>query len=98
MNKAVANLRNWKSGNTEVVSYDEKDVTEVYLHNNLIAVLGDNFIQLFDGNFKSSTTKSRLNALLSENSVGEFVFQKKGEWFLNDNGNVIPFVSGMILQ
>lgn len=98
MNEAILNNEDcWVKDNTKVVTVD--DVNFVYLYNNLIAKIGDTWLQLFDGNHRTATTKSRLNALLSAHgSGGEFVFQRNGDWFLVDNGNVIPFVSGVILQ
>lgn len=96
MNQAIANLRNWKSGNTEVVTHD--DQCEVFLHNNLIAVLGDNFIQLFDGGFRSKTTKSRLSAILNAHGAEDSIFQKDFQWFVTTNGQTVPFINGMILS
>jgi hypothetical protein len=54
--------------------------------------------ELFDGKHQTPTTKSRLNAILSKHGMaGECVFQKKGQWFVNYDGAVIPFFSGMRL-
>jgi hypothetical protein len=54
---------------------------------------------LFDGGWQTPTTKSRLNAILSAHGVdGEYIFQKKGLWFLNFEGSPIPFFSGMRLN
>jgi hypothetical protein len=71
--------------------------------------IGDNFIQLFDGNHQSNTTKSRLNAILAEHGVqGECVFQKNFQWFVRTVQGVkagdkegfvsVPFFSGMRLN
>jgi hypothetical protein len=49
----------------------------------LIAEITDDSIKLYDGGWQSVTTKSRLNAILSEHGVtGEGVFQKNFEWFI----------------
>ena len=84
MNKAIENLENgkqWKSANTMVEMFN--DVAFVFLHGNLIAEVGEDFIKLFDGGWQSNTTKSRLNAILSEHGIaGESVFQKNFEWFV----------------
>ena len=94
MNKAIANGTNWSSDNTTVQTID--DVAHVYLHDNLISKIGEGFIELFDGGWQSKTTKSRLNAILSENGLpGEYVFQRNYQWFVNYNGSPIPFFSGM---
>ena len=99
MNAAINNKIDWKQDNTEVIYYSGTDVSDVYLHGNLIARVGSHSIELFDGGYQSNTTKSRLNAILSAHGLpGEGVFQKNFKWFLNYAGNgVIPFFSGMRL-
>ena len=82
MNAAILDNRHWQSGNTEVIA-DHDGVSRVYLHGNHIADVGENHIRLFDGGWQSNTTKSRLNAILSEHGIaGEGVFQHKFEWFV----------------
>ena len=103
---AVHGNKNWSSGNTQVVTND--GVSTVYLHGNKIAMIDDNSMTIFDGGWQSATTKSRLNALLSEfgytcGTKQEFIFQKQFEWFiqmfdLTENAmRTIPFTSGMRL-
>lgn len=97
MNRAIANGTEWRKANT-AVSF-EGEVAEVRLHGNLIARVGEGFIELFDGGFQSTTTKSRLNAILCENGIpGERVFQKAFDWFVSQEGGPIPFFSGMRLN
>ena len=82
MNAAISNNENWSSANTEVITQQD-GVSFVYLHGNKIAEIGDDFIKLFDGGYQSVTTKSRLNAILSEHGIqGEGVFQKDYQWFI----------------
>lgn len=100
MNAAITKSVDWKSANTEVRNID--GVSFVFLHGNKIAEVGDTFIRLFDGGFQSTTTKSRLNAILWEHGIGgESVFQKNFDWFLRSkfgtDFSVIPFFSGMRL-
>lgn len=95
MNAAIIASKNWCSGNTSVVNVD--GVSEVRLHGNLIAKVGDTFLQLFDGGWRSNTTKSRLNAILRVHGCGESVYQKDWTWFLSDNNGTRHFVSGIIL-
>ena len=64
MNSAVANNKNWSSANTTVHYNEENGESIVRLHGNKIAVIGDDFLQIFDGGYQSVTTKSRLNALI----------------------------------
>ena len=98
MNNAIAAQKDWKNANTEVVSCS--NVSDVYLHGNLIARIGETWIELYDGGWQTATTKSRLNAVLSENGLpGESVFQKNYEWFVRlSDGTTIPFFSGMRLN
>jgi hypothetical protein len=97
MNAAIANGTNWTSGNTSVSMSGE--VAEVRLHGNLIAEIGEGFITLFDGGFQSTTTKSRLNAILEANGLpGERVFAKAFNWFVQQEGGPVPFFSGMRLN
>jgi len=98
MNTAIATQKDWKNANTSVENLD--GVSYVYLHGNKIAEVGEGFIVLYDGDHQTATTKSRLNAVLSENGLpGEGVFQKNYEWFVRlSDGTTIPFFSGMRLN
>ena len=96
MNHAISNEIDWKKDNTEVINYS--NCSDVFLYGNLIARIGETWIELFDGGHQSNTTKSRLNAILQEHGCpGEYIFQKKGTWFINYNNAPIPFFSGMRL-
>ena len=99
MNDAISNKVDFKSANTEVIYYTGNDISDVYLHGNLIARVYAHSIELMDGGYQSNTTKSRLNAILKVHGLpGESVFQKNFQWFLNFQGNAIPFFSGMRLN
>jgi hypothetical protein len=93
---AIKDSKDLKVANTEVISCT--NVSDVYLHGNLIARIGETWIELFDGGYQTKTTKSRLNAILSAFGMdGEKVFAKNFQWFVNYNGSPIPFFSGMRL-
>jgi len=97
MNDAITNGKDFKLDNTQVVSYSNS--SDVFLFGNLIARIGETWIELFDGGYQSATTKSRLNAILQEHGCpGEYIFQKNFQWFINYNGATIPFFSGMRLN
>ncbi len=99
MNKAIANRCDWKCDNTRVEYEEGNQISRVYLHGNKIAEIGDNFIQLFDGGWQSKTTKSRLNAILSENGAGnEYIYQKNHQWFISYDGKEEEFESGILLN
>ena len=100
MNNAISEGTDWKSANTRVETVD--GVSSVYLHNNLIAEIGDAFIRLFDGGWQTTTTKSRLNAILNvHGESGDCVFQKNFDWFVRMNTaqglSTVPFFSSMRL-
>jgi hypothetical protein len=94
MNLAISSGQNLSGGNTTVITQGE--ITKVLLHGNLIAEFYGGTLQIFDGGWQSRTTKSRLNAILRP--LGWGIFQKDYEWFVNYNGENVPFESGMILQ
>ena len=104
MCQAIQSNKNWKSGNTEVIT--NETVSNVYLHGNLIATVTDTDMTIFDGGWQSNTTKSRLNALCQEFCIsGECVFQKNFLWYVRKfvgkiNGQSIfkteDFVSGYL--
>ena len=102
MNDAISNNADWQSGNTSVSFNEEENVSVVRLHGNKIAEVGDTFIRLFDGGWRTNTTKSRLNAILEEHGDdGDRVFQKNFDWFVNINTRqgitTVPFFSSMRL-
>jgi hypothetical protein len=99
MNDAISNKVDFKSANTEVIYYTGNDISDVFLHGNLIARVYAHSIELMDGGYQSNTTKSRINAILKVHGLpGEYVFQKNFQWFVNFQGAPIPFFSGMRLN
>ena len=105
---AINNNQNWQSGNTSVHFNEEENASIVRLHGHKIAVVGDDYLTLFDAGYQTKTTKSRLNAILGEfgytcGTKREYVFQKQYEWFVNffnvkaNQIEVVPFVDGMVL-
>ena len=98
MINAIADRTDWRNANTRVIHSDIRGTSEVYLHNNLIAIVADRGgIQIMDGGWQTTTTKSRLNALLSACCPGARVFAKRGEWFVNNGNETTEFESGMTL-
>ena len=97
MNKAMRHFLPFSSGNTTVVQ--NRNEMEVFLHGNHIATLCkiSMDLRIFDGGWRSNTTKSRLNALLNEFIPSMRLNQKNWAWFLSDDldGSTVPFVSGM---
>ena len=85
MNKAMRFFLPFSSGNTTVVQH--RNEMEVFLHGNHIATLCkiSMDLRIFDGGWRSNTTKSRLNALLDEFGGGDRVIQKDFTWYLVSN-------------
>ena len=100
MNQAITNNETWKSGNTSVHYSAEYNSSTVYLHDNLIAIVDENDVEIFDGGWQTSTTKSRLNALINEfcDAVTDGIFQKDYLWFIRDNKEVKDFTSGYVFN
>ena len=96
MNQAISKEIDWKKDNTEVINIE--GVSFVYLYSNLIAMVGDTWLELFDGGYKSNTTKSRLNAILREHGSGESVYQKNYEWFVSTKDGEVAFGDGIKLD
>lgn len=105
---AIKDNKDWKNSNTSVHFDSESGVSVVRLHGNKIAEVGDDSVKLFDGGWQSNTTKSRLNAILSEfgytcGTQREYIFQKQFEWFIKffdsqtKQMQTISFIDGMIL-
>ena len=95
--QAIKNNQDLKVANSQVINYTNS--SDVFLHGHLIARIGETWMELFDCGYQTNTTKSRLNALLSAFGCdGEYIFQRKGQWFLNYQGGPIPFFNGMRLN
>jgi predicted membrane-bound dolichyl-phosphate-mannose-protein mannosyltransferase len=96
MNDAISKEIDWKKDNTQVINI--QGVSFVYLYSNLIAMVGDTWLELFDGGYQSNTTKSRLNAILQAHGNGEYVYQKNFNWFVSTKNGEIPFNDGIKLD
>lgn len=96
INQAISKEKNFSGGNTTVTN--ENGVTTVLLHGNKIAEVTDTSITLFDGGYRSNTTKSRLNAILQGHGNGERIFQQDYVWYIMIGGKKVEFESGMVLN
>ena len=100
MINAIQHKLDWRKDNTEVLYSPSRDVSCVYLHNNLIATIDKHSVEIYDGGHRSNTTKSRLNALIIGlcDGMNQGVYQHKFEWFIQDDKfdtfNAIPFDNG----
>ena len=99
MNRAIVNKNDWSNSNTFVDYNSNTNCSTVVLHRTAIAVYDHNTqaLKLNTGGWHSVTTKSRLNAILSELIAGARVYQKAFDWYLSYNNQTVDFWDGMIL-
>jgi len=100
MNSALLRRANWASSNTTVQYNELTNCSQVFLHGHQIATLDHhtNALKLSSCGWHTVTTKSRLNALLSEFKYGCRVFQKNFDWYLSTVNQTVDFWDGMILS
>ena len=83
---AIHNRKDWKCANTQVtVTYFAHadrliDRTTVFLHGSPIAQISPDTVTICDYGYQTTTTKSRLNAILGE-LCGASIYQKDHIWY-----------------
>ena len=99
MNFAISNKGNWCGSNTQVNYNSNTNCSSIYLHGHQIATVDHNLkaVKLSSCGYTTTTTKSRLNAILEEVKHGCKVFQKNFNWFVKYNDQTASFWDGMIL-
>ena len=99
MNFAVSNKADWSGSNTQVNYNSNTNCSSIYLHGHQIATVDHNLkaVKIDSCGYQTNTTKSRLNALLSEFKYGCRVFQKQWDWYLQNVNQTVDFWDGMIL-
>ena len=99
MNRAISNRTNWAGSNTTVSYNDSTNCSSVFLHGHQIATVDHdtNAVKVSSCGWQTVTTKSRLNAILSEVKYGCSVFQKQWNWYVSFRGQTQDFMDGMIL-
>ena len=99
MNFAISNKGDWSSSNTRVEFNDSTNCSSVFLHGHNIATFDHNLkaVKISSCGWQTVTTKSRLNAILSEVKYGCSVFQKQWNWYVSFRGQTQDFMDGMIL-
>jgi len=83
----------WRSGNTEVIdrvtgirgTATYLHQIDVELHGNLIAIIYPDSCNMYlmDADYKTVTTKSRLNALCKAFTARSGIYSKNGEWHID---------------
>ena len=99
MNFAISNKGNWSSSNTQVSFNESTNCSNIFLHGHRIATFDHNLkaVKISSCGWQTVTTKSRLNAILSEVKYGCSVFQKQWNWYVSFRGQTQDFIDGMIL-
>lgn len=86
---AIRQGKSWAYANTRVnvIPVDDSRITEVYLHNKLIAEIGTTRITLWNRGWATLTTKSRLNAILQGIDSRMRIHQTDFVWYITDYRN-----------
>ena len=91
-------------GNTEVITrLDGSNIVDVKFYDTIIASIdpthfGNRSVKLYNGGFRTKTTKERLNSILSELTKDRvYIKQVKKQWVVVDTltGAEIQFYEGM---
>ena len=82
---AIKEARPYKKDNTKVTYDLGNNQVVIHLHGNLIAYVDNDVFNLYlsDAGYRTKTTKSRLNAILSSYDLGK-IYSKKYQWYLNN--------------
>ena len=99
MNSALHAKKNWAGSNTSVCYNEITNFSSVLLHGHQIATFDHNLkaVKLSSCGYTTTTTKSRLNAILQEVKGSCKVFQRNFDWFVSFNNQTQSFFDGMIL-
>ena len=70
---------------------------EVYYHDTMVVYVSGQYLTLSTGGWYTPTTKLRMNQAANQYDLGYRVFQKNYNWFVEFEGETIPFdKSGII--
>ena len=85
--------KRWSNNNTAVRWSDDQSFVEVLLHGHIIASISfnTNKVAISACGYETQTTKSRLNAILSDLVPGARIFAKSFTWFLTYNDKTVDF-------
>ena len=71
---------------------EEGDTITVYYHDTAVVSVTPDKIILDTGGWWTPTTKTRMNQTSHQFNLGYWVSQKNWEWYIQYNGQVIPYV------
>ena len=70
---------------------------EVYYHDTMVVYVSGKYLTLNTGGYYTATTKLRMNQTSNQYNLEYRVFQKDFNWFVDFEGEIIPFhKSGLI--
>ena len=100
MCEAIRNKKDWYQSNTQVFINKPVNCAQIFLHRNQIATYDYNTksVLLSSCGWETVTTKSRLNAILSEVKCGASVYQKNWDWFVSYCKQTTSFFDGIIIH
>lgn len=70
---------------------DTSGKTQVIFYQTPVVAFDNHSISLNTGGWWTRSTKARMNQASKEFSLGYRVYQKKGEWFVDYQNDVLPF-------
>ena len=76
----------------------ENGTTHVRYHYTDVVSFNEDTIVLRSGGWQTVTTKARMNQTANQFGLNFSVFQRKGSWFVDFNGETLDFSDGMTLQ
>jgi hypothetical protein len=81
-------------GTHKTVVLQQDNSIEVYYHNTRVVFVSGDYITLDSGPYgqwQTATTKKRMNQTSEKYNLGYRVFQKNYNWFVEFEGETIPF-------
>jgi hypothetical protein len=82
---------------TTIAVNPQTGMTEIRYHNTVVVAFDANQIVLNSGRWRTATTKVRMNQASNQFGLGYWVYQQRGEWFVNHGKKVYDFYDGMTL-
>ena len=81
----------YRIGSHKTTVKTENGTTKVVYWSTPVVSFNDKEIILNTGNYRTNTTKTRMNQTSSQFGLGFYVFQKNYDWFVEFKGNIEPF-------
>ena len=78
--------------------FTEEGMTKVKYHWTDVVAFNHKTIQLDSNGWRTSTTKTRMNQASNQFGLGYYVRQKDFDWFVEYNGETLPFYDGIKLK